>query len=72
MIEVDSLDYTGSGPEVFFRFRGIDMSADLDLGVIAPVVISGSAVGFEVDVEFSEYEKLQEEINRFVESSSRK
>ena len=68
MIEIDSLDYTGNQPQVFFRFRGIDMSADLDPGVIAPVVIRGSAVGFEVDVKFSEYEKLQDEINRFVGS----
>ena len=65
MIDIDGLDYTGSRPEVFFRFRGVDMSADLDPCVIAPVVIRGSAAGCEVNVEFREYEKLQEAITRF-------
>ena len=69
MIEIDSLDYTGSKPEVFFRFRGVDMAAHLDPGATAPVVIRGSAVGCEVDVQFTEYGKLQDAVNRFVGAS---
>ena len=65
-IEIESIDYTGIRPEVFFRFLGIDMSAELDPGVTTPVVIHGSAVGAEVDIKFREYGKLQKAINRFV------
>jgi hypothetical protein len=72
MIEIDCLSYTGKGPEVFFWYRGIVMSADLDPGIVDPVVILGSAVGFDVDVKFTDYRLLQREINCYVDKCKRK
>ena len=53
--------------EVWFRWKGIDMTADLDPGVVDPVVIRGTAVECEVDIEvkFSDYESLQQSINEW-------
>jgi len=66
MIGNIEFDYTGEMPEVFFTFRGIDMFADLDPGVIDAVVIKGSAQGAEVEVKFSHYRELQKAINEAV------
>lgn len=71
MIDICELNYTGNRPEVWFRWKNVDMVADLDPGVINPVVIRGSAEGCEVPVIFNDYKKLQQEINRYVEHGNR-
>ena len=66
MIEIDGIDRSGSKPLVCFWYRDIPMDAELDPGVVDPVVIKGSAQGSEVDVNFSEYGKLQEALNKWM------
>jgi hypothetical protein len=70
-IRVETLDYTGTKPEVFFMFNGTSMSADLDPGVVNPVVVHGSAVGMDVDVEFYAYRELQKAINVFAKINTK-
>lgn len=64
MIDSIEFDYTGSKPEVFFRWRNLDWAADLDPGVVAPVVIRGSAECYDVAAEFTDYAGLQQAINK--------
>lgn len=68
MITIDCLDYSGSKPEVHFHYGSIAMFAELDIGVVQPVVDWGTANGFDKDVEFTrdQYKELQRAINEYV------
>lgn len=63
---IDSIDQSGDKPEVLFWWKDIAMFAELDPGVLHPVVIWGTAEGFEVSVEFNDYAALQKEINEYL------
>lgn len=68
MFKIHCLDYCGNKPEVHFRYNKIEMFAELDVGVVQPVVNWGTANGFDIDVEFTkaQYKELQKAINEFV------
>ena len=59
--------YAIENGEVWFRWNGVDMVADIDDWVVNPVVIKGTAAGCEVDVKFSDYKGLQQAINKWCE-----
>ena len=66
MIDIDSFDYEGGKPYVYFWYKGIAMDAGLVFMEFGkPVVIKGTAQGCEVDINFDEYEELQREVTLF-------
>ena len=69
-MEICGIDRTGTRPEVHFRWRGVDMVADLDPGVTEPVVKRGTAQPAEWigQVAFDDYSGLQRAINEFTGS----
>jgi hypothetical protein len=68
MIDVEQIDYASNPPEVWFWYKGIAMFATLDPGVVDPVVVRGTAQGCDVDINFHEYDRLQQAVNQWVDA----